>query len=441
MAATSKRLEVLVVGGGIGGLCLAQGLVKAGVGVRVFERDVSSEARLDRYRLHISPAGSRALRSCLPDRSWRRLLVGAGAQGGGFGFLTEQLATLVVVEDSVMYPASADPAEQAYPVDRAFLRDVLLDGLGDAVSFGRVFVGYESDGERIRACFADGRTEEGNVLVGADGVRSVVRHQFLPGVEPKSTGAAGIGWTVPLEQVAAGRLRRLAEGMNMVMAAAPFFLFTSVYRHDYSISDGDYLLCAFVTRQDTCPPALAGLEGPALRGLVAKQMTNGGWHRALIKLVCEADPATFGAFPFEAIPSASEWAPSRITLLGDAIHPMPPAGGNGANMALRDAHLLCRQLAQADGGQLRLVDAIAAYETDMRDYGFAAVRGALRNQSQGLTANGLAQAGMRGWFRLSALVPAVRRVGFGHAWADDARPRPWETVSPAAAATADRAQV
>ena len=72
-------LQVLVVGGGIGGLCLARRFRKAGIQVKVFERDHTVDARLDRYRLHINPAGTRALRACSPMRSG----IGSWRQSGG----------------------------------------------------------------------------------------------------------------------------------------------------------------------------------------------------------------------------------------------------------------------------------------------------------------------------------------------------------------------
>ncbi len=121
-----------------------------------------------------------------------------------------------------------------------------------------------------------------------------------------------------------------------------------------------------------------------------------------------------------------------MTLLGDAIHSMPPAGGNGANMALRDASLLSQSLAAAARGDTPLLQAISDYETEMRDYAFSAVRTALTNERLGLNASPFAQAGMRAWFRLGSAIPAVKRVGFGDSWAKDARPRPWELKSAAA---------
>ena len=70
MAMTSKGsdLRVLIAGGGVGGLCLAQGLKAAGIEVTVLERDASVLARDQGYRLDLSPEGEQALRFCVPER-------------------------------------------------------------------------------------------------------------------------------------------------------------------------------------------------------------------------------------------------------------------------------------------------------------------------------------------------------------------------------------
>ncbi|MGW2378451.1 FAD-dependent oxidoreductase, partial [Kitasatospora sp. NPDC001683] len=69
----------------------------------------------------------------------------------------------------------------------------------------------------------------------------------------------------------------------------------------------------------------------------------------------------------------------RVTLLGDAIHPMPPSGGQGANTALRDAALLSRSLAAVQRDEAELPAAVAQYELRMLDYGFTAVTESLQH--------------------------------------------------------------
>src|SRR5690349_10982929 len=95
-------MRIAVVGGGIGGLCLAHGLRKAGVDVAVYERDRSRTDRLQGYRVHINPHGAAALRECLPRKSWEWFERTAGRTGGdGFGFLTERLTPLLVLDPEV----------------------------------------------------------------------------------------------------------------------------------------------------------------------------------------------------------------------------------------------------------------------------------------------------------------------------------------------------
>src|SRR5689334_11368395 len=89
--AVMTKLHVLVIGGGVGGLALAQGLHRAGVRVTVFERTRARTDWLQGYRIHINPTGSRALHDCLPAPAWQRFLDTVSTAGGGFGFVTEHL--------------------------------------------------------------------------------------------------------------------------------------------------------------------------------------------------------------------------------------------------------------------------------------------------------------------------------------------------------------
>jgi 2-polyprenyl-6-methoxyphenol hydroxylase-like FAD-dependent oxidoreductase len=418
------------MGGGIGGLCLAHGLRKAGISVEVYERDRNQSARLDRYRLHINPAGSRALHACLPAPAWEAFVTTAGKPGGGFGFLTEQLKNLVVVEESIMYPESEDPSERAYPVDRATLRQVLLAGLDDVTHFGKAVASYgpSSDG-RISAFFTDGSVATGDVLVGADGANSQVRKQYLPQSRRVDTGAVGVGLKLYLtDQNRTWLPARLAVGENIVVPAEPAFLFTSVFEHtDAYQASGDYLLCAFVAAHDACRSGMGDLDGAGLQRAVGEMIK--GWHPGLRRTIAECDPESVGIYSFEAAASIPPWRSTNVVLLGDAVHSMPPTGGLGANTALRDASLLASQLGAASRGECSLLAAIADYEMEMRDYGFAAVDSSLRSLRQGLMKNPLAIAGMRAWFRLSNAIPPLRRVGFRDNWAKDCRSRAWERRS------------
>src|SRR5690349_15460133 len=90
--------HVMIIGGGIGGLCLAQGLKRAGVSVAVYERDQTRSDRLQGYRIHINPAGSRALHACLPPDLYAAFLQTCGKSGHGFSFLTDQFDELLALD-------------------------------------------------------------------------------------------------------------------------------------------------------------------------------------------------------------------------------------------------------------------------------------------------------------------------------------------------------
>jgi 2-polyprenyl-6-methoxyphenol hydroxylase-like FAD-dependent oxidoreductase len=426
-------MNVLVIGGGIGGLCLAQGLRKAGVPVTVYERDTHPAGRWEGYRIHIDPAGARSLRACLPDDLWRTFLATAGP-GGDFGFLTEQLAELVVVEETISHPNGTDPEESHYAVDRRALRRVLLAGLGDTVHFGAEFERYEVDGDVVTAHFADGTTATGDVLVGADGIGSRVRRQYLPHAEPVSAGVVGLANKLLLtEDTLAWLPPRLRHGMNVVSDAGPFSLFTSAYQpapgaraalaaitDDVPPVDQPYLLSALVAAPDALPPDITDY-GPDELASVAEELIA-DWHPALRRLIAESEHADRGANVFRVSPETEPWEPTRVTVLGDAIHAVPATGGLGGNAALRDA----RRLTQALAGNGSIFEEIAEYEVDMREHGYAAIREALTVRDQLLAHGALRTFVARSWFRLCSRITPLRRKTFGDADNEVSQPRAWE---------------
>src|ERR1700748_2381513 len=173
---SAKNLEVMVIGGGIGGLCLAQGLKKASVQVAVYERDVTPTSRQQGFRVHIDPQGSRALHQCLPEPLWKIFHATGGDFSQGFTMLNEQLVPIMEMRQPAY---NADLVERHRSVSRISLRSILLSGMEDSVFFNKRFTRYEQrpDG-KVVAWFEDGSSAVADVLVAADGVNSPVRKQY-----------------------------------------------------------------------------------------------------------------------------------------------------------------------------------------------------------------------------------------------------------------------
>ena len=363
------KLHVLIVGGGIGGLCLAQGLKKAGVAASVYERDQTAYSRLQGFRIHIDPDGSRALHECLPADLWEIFNSTGGDFSRGFTMLTEQLGELM----KFLQPAEfAHSIERHRSVSRMTLRQVLLGGLGDTVHFDKRFERYEQSADgRIRVFFDDGSTAEGDVLVAADGVNSRIRKQYLPGNDPAETGVINLGGKVPLtDGVMAMLPPALLDGPAMVFPPAPASLFMAAWKRapeaddairmltglrgdDSSAMDdaGGYVVMALGGRPEffglDMKTNLNALSPGDMRAILRNRMHD--WHPNLRKLAEMIEEPGF--MRIRSSRPAVAWTPSNITLLGDAIHSMTPYRGIGANVALRDAALLCSKLVQVSRNQ------------------------------------------------------------------------------------------
>ena len=388
-----RNFHVAIIGAGVGGLCLAQGLKKAGIGVSVYERDKTASSRLQGFRIHIDPDGSRALHQCLPEDLWKIFDSTGGDFSQGFTVLSEKLEELLSMRTEGGGPVDAIARHRS--ISRITLRRVLLTGLDDTVHFGKRFLRYEElpDG-RFRLLFEDGSTEIADVIVGADGVNSAVRKQYLPSADPVDTGVLAVGGKVPFSDgVMALVPHRLLDGPVMVLPPEPCSLFMAIWKRSPQANDalrrlginepleGDenYLILGLGGRADDLGLA-HDMSGRALKDALRRSAAS--WHPNLRKLIEMAEESEMSANRLRTSRCPAPWPTTRITLLGDAIHSMTPYRGIGANIALRDGALLCTKLVEAQGGDKALTEAIGEYESSMREYGFAAVDASRKSMEQ-----------------------------------------------------------
>jgi 2-polyprenyl-6-methoxyphenol hydroxylase-like FAD-dependent oxidoreductase len=438
---TARPLTVLVIGGGIGGLALAQSLNSAGVNVEIYERNRRTDDWPQGHRLNINPVGSRSLYRCLPRPLWNVFVATSVNPGSGMAFHTERLTELVMVGKDIMTAGATDPADDQYAVSRAVLRNLLLAGMDETVRYGKIFERYQANVDgTVTALFADGSTATGDVLVGADGANSLVRKQYLPNAPRIETDAVSIAGHLPLNAGTRAWLPpRFVSGMNSVLPPAGSYLFTSAFdgksRMTEAMETGhplaeagldpqrllddleDYVLWAFIAHSGRYPASVSTMSGEALKSVAEHMIRH--WHPDLRRMVASTDPATMGTMRFKSSTIAPPWGSTPVTMIGDAIHNMPPVMGLGANMALRDAAELSDRLAAAQRGEVSLLDAISRYENEMRDYGFGAVRTATKYTETAISNNLVARRGMRGWLRLCGAVPALKRMSFGKVWSSE----------------------
>jgi salicylate hydroxylase len=433
----TSRLHVVIIGGGIGGLCLAQGLKEAGISSAVYERDRSPRSRLQGYRIRISPQGSRALRECLPADLWRAFVATCGKSPTAFRFVTHRMEELLRVDVS-----NNGDGDRDYSASRIALRQILLAGLDDVVHFDKAFTRYEESPDgRVTAFFEDGTAATGDVLIGADGGNSRVRRQLLPHAERVDTGIRAVGGKVILTDETRKQLSpALLGGPTLVRAPGGCAMFLAAQEMGRPIDpnagiDGNeplanrypglrfddsqsYLMWAASRRYErsALPAESAPPDGLALQSFALTVCES--WHPAFIRMIRMTDLSTLGLVKIRTSVPVSPWPTGRITLLGDAIHSMTPYRGIGGNVALRDARLLCRTLTAVDRGEAPLLEAIHDYEAAMMDYGFKAVRESLRSAEMAHSTNAIAVLMGSAVFRLANAVPALKARMFGRS-ADD----------------------
>jgi len=276
-----------------------------------------------------------------------------------------------------------------------------------------------SDGQVI-ARFEDGSTAQGNLLVGADGASSRVRRQLLPQAQRIDTGLVMISGKVPLD--AATRCEAPAavfKGPTLILGPRGGFMFAGAVEYpSYHRSDHDqdeYVMWGFSARRDVLGVAGAPdeLSGEDARAVVLTQIAD--WNTNLRRLVERAAPASLTSFAVKSSIPINPWTTSQVTLLGDALHNMTPYRGIGANTALRDAALLRDVLRQVEEGPRDLLPALSFYESEMINYGFAAVRASLTQMERVHAQSRFKRFIAKTVFRLIDLSPTLqkRMVGLG----------------------------
>jgi salicylate hydroxylase len=332
-AGVMRGFRVGVVGAGIGGLSAALSLLAAGCDVHVYEQaralgevgagvQVSPNASRVLYGLGLADAlACTAVRPpALHQRRW----------DDGRTLLRTPLGE--PIEKRFGFPH--------YQMHRADLLAVLAAAIpAERLHLGHRLVTVDEDGDRVRAGFDGGVEEHLDVLVGADGIHSTVRGLVFGPERPRFTGCVAYRGLIPAE-----RIRDLSIEVTTQIWMGPGGHFVHYY-----VSSGRLLnFVAVVERDDWAR------ESWTERGDVAEaRAAHHGWHPQVRALLAAVDE-TFVWALFDR-PPLDRWSSGRVTLLGDACHPMLPFMAQGAAQAIEDGATLAACLAGGDdpAGALR----------------------------------------------------------------------------------------
>ncbi|WP_256859204.1 FAD-dependent oxidoreductase [Burkholderia cenocepacia] len=382
-------IHVAIVGAGLGGLALAQALKQAGIAFDVYERDPALDSRRQGYRIRIDATGQRALAACLPAGP-AALFRASASQGTGAVRLATPRLTPAHGHAPAGWHTAPDTADPS--VNRLTLREILMAGIEDRVHVGHAVDRYRvlPDG-RAHVTFASGTSGSVtcDVLVGADGIHSPLRAQLVPAAAPVRTGALCVyGRTrLPTDDPAFPEAAGLRAATTVIVADGCAAVLEDMrFRTDLRALAAHALPCSRFTPPDDYfywaaigPSSRFGLDDAdptaalAARIPAALRHVVRDWHPVLRRLLLDTPSDAVTALPVRRGRPDVALPAGPVTLLGDAIHAMSPAGGAGANTALRDAAALAARLAgqTANDGDIR--HALTRYAEDMRVWATDAV--------------------------------------------------------------------
>ncbi|NOK08456.1 FAD-dependent monooxygenase [Corallococcus exercitus] len=331
MTSPSSR-HVLIAGAGIGGLTLACALRRAGVRATVFERAealrpvgagiiVQMNAAVALRRIGLCDAvvaeGERAEDSLILDTT------GARITGVDVRSVQEELDAPMV------------------SIHRARLQAVLRSHAGpdETVRLGVSVTGFQDDGARVTVALSDGGTVSGDVLVGADGLHSAVRAGLLGARPTRYSGYTSWRGICPASD--------LVKAGHFTETWGPGARFGIV-----PIGHGEVYWYATLN-------APQGAQDAPGQTLAVLQERFAGWHAPIARVLAATPPERVLRTDIHDRPPVRSWSRGRVTLLGDAAHPMTPNLGQGGCQAIEDGVVLGECLT-APGN---VEDALKAYES------------------------------------------------------------------------------
>ncbi len=334
-------MRAILIGGGIGGLAAALALARRGVSVTVLERSpVLGEAGAG---LQLGPNATRVLFGLgLREPLLAKAFIPEAAE---IRAASDQRLLLRTALGALAEDRWGAPYLQLHRADLQVLLHEAVLAAGCEVRLGATVVAVEQDDIRVRVILSDAAVIEADFAVGADGVRSGVRQSLFGDGAPRFTGQVAWRGMVATDRLSPGAVPPVAG-----IWAGPGRHFVHYY-----VRGGQAVNFVGVVERDWREESWTEPGDP--RDL---QADFAGWP-AVVTAICAAATTPFRWALFDR-PPLPAWTRGRVTLLGDAAHPMLPFLAQGAAMAIEDAAVLAHRVA----GTPDLPDALRAYAQDRR---------------------------------------------------------------------------
>lgn len=334
---TIAKPHILIAGAGLGGLTAAIALVQRGFPVDLFEQaPVLAEVGAG---LTVSRSAQSVLAELgLMDKVWQ--IASITSQMAFLHYRTGEM--LVGARDETDGRWTPDKPAGGIHIHRADMHNLLAARFAELapghLHLGKRMVSFSQGDDGVMIRFADGTQASGAYLVGADGVRSAVRDELWGDGAPRFTGQIAYRFMVP---------GAVAAPFMAAAGRAAVFQGPGRVFNRYSLRSGDLVNCVGITQSDDW--SADGWSTPAQTAEMLSLYE--GWHEDVTGLmrVAPADHLIkWALFDRQELPG---WRKGRVTLLGDAAHPMLPFLGLGAAMAIEDAMVLARALDKSPDAQ------------------------------------------------------------------------------------------
>lgn len=324
-------MKVLIAGGGIGGLTAALCCLHFGHEVTVFEQaselgDVGAGIQLPPNAMKVFAA--LGLEEAIAEKAFRPEAIEARMGESGRYIFTIPLAQQAVN----MWGSPYLHIHRADYIQA--LKQALIKRAPKALRLGATVTGFQQREGSVTLILDDGSEVSGDVLIGADGIKSNIREQLFGTDQAHFTGNVAWRAVVPME--------RLQSHIPNPTACA--WMGRGRHAVTYQLRGGELANFVGVVERDDWKE-----ESWTQKGKVEDALKDfEGWHPVITQLIKSIEPNALYRWALFDRPPLPQWSKSHVTLLGDAAHPMLPFMAQGAAMAVEDSWVLAREISKTE---------------------------------------------------------------------------------------------